>query len=230
MSFVHSPKIVTNGLIMCVDTASNRSYISGNSNTWINLAGTGNNGNLGFTNVTGSRMGLVLNAGTQFIPFPSNDFKFGTGNFSINAWANPATGGSPAIFGVAASVTQSRYALGFQFFSPNYAFCFIKDDNSNQVQIYSDPIIQNNWYNICMVANRQSNLSLYVNGKLNSQAIATGVTGNINPLGTCMCGGVVNGSGPNYSGMVSNISVYNRALSNVEIKQNFDALRGRFGV
>jgi len=31
-------------------------------------------------------------------------------------------------------------------------------------------------------------------------------------------------------GELSNIMIYNRALSNTEISQNFNALRGRYGI
>lgn len=41
MGLVHSPSIVTNGLIVCLDAANARSY-SGSGSTWADLSGNGN--------------------------------------------------------------------------------------------------------------------------------------------------------------------------------------------
>ncbi len=45
MSLLHSPKIVTNGLVLCLDAASRKSY-PGTGNVWRDLSGNGNNGTL----------------------------------------------------------------------------------------------------------------------------------------------------------------------------------------
>ena len=44
MGLAHSPRIVTDGLVLCVDAASKRSY-PGTGTTWTDLKG-GNNGTL----------------------------------------------------------------------------------------------------------------------------------------------------------------------------------------
>jgi hypothetical protein len=55
------------------------------------------------------------------------------------------------------------------------------------------------------------------------------VTDNVNtPLGFRI-GSDISGTN-NWNGSVSNVQIYNRALSGNEIKQNFEAYRGRFGV
>ena len=41
MSFNYSPKVVTNGLVLCLDAANQKSYTSG-STTWYDLAGSNN--------------------------------------------------------------------------------------------------------------------------------------------------------------------------------------------
>ena len=45
MSLLHSPKIVTNGLVLCLDAANRKSY-PGSGNIWRDLSGNGNNGTL----------------------------------------------------------------------------------------------------------------------------------------------------------------------------------------
>ena len=45
MALAHSPKIVTDGLVLCLDAANPKSY-PGSGTTWTDLSGNGNNGTL----------------------------------------------------------------------------------------------------------------------------------------------------------------------------------------
>jgi hypothetical protein len=45
MAFNYSPKIVTDGLVLYLDAANSKSYVSG-STTWSDLSRGGNNGTL----------------------------------------------------------------------------------------------------------------------------------------------------------------------------------------
>lgn len=68
---------------------------------------------------------------------------------------------------------------------------------------------------------------IYVNGKLKNSSSQTGVLGS--PGGSPVIGSY---QGTNYcmSGDISSIKIYNKALTAAEVKQNFNALRGRFGI
>ena len=43
MALAHSPKIVTDGLVLCLDAGNPKSY-PGSGTTWYDLSGNGNNG------------------------------------------------------------------------------------------------------------------------------------------------------------------------------------------
>ena len=45
MALSHSPKIVTDGLVLCLDAGDRKSY-SGSGTTWTDRSGEGNNGTL----------------------------------------------------------------------------------------------------------------------------------------------------------------------------------------
>jgi hypothetical protein len=45
MSLIHSPRIVTDGLVLCLDAGNPKSY-TGSGTTWTDLSGNGNNGTL----------------------------------------------------------------------------------------------------------------------------------------------------------------------------------------
>ena len=45
MSLAHSPRIITDGLVLCLDAGNTKSY-PGSGTTWTDLSGQGNNGTL----------------------------------------------------------------------------------------------------------------------------------------------------------------------------------------
>lgn len=82
-----------------------------------------------------------------------------------------------------------------------------------------------NWFHAAATYNGSS-VNIYVNGNLES---TNARSGNITP-GAKNIGSSSGGGSEYFNGTIDNVKIYNRALSNLEIKQNFQALRSRFGV
>lgn len=85
---------------------------------------------------------------------------------------------------------------------------------------------ENVWVNLCVTVSGTS-INTYLNGVLaNSQTMDNNMKGfSSETLGV--------GNGYGYyrlQGEVDNVNVYNRALTAAEIQQNFNALRGRYGI
>jgi hypothetical protein len=78
-----------------------------------------------------------------------------------------------------------------------------------------------------MVKNGTS-LSIYINGVLDSTH--TVVTTVPSSFGSLVIGGNPQNGSQYYSGSISNIKIYNRALSATEIQQNYNTLKRRFGL
>lgn len=68
---------------------------------------------------------------------------------------------------------------------------------------------------------------IFINGELKNSSAQTGVLGS--PSSSPMIGTY---QGTNYSmnGKISNVKIYNKALTEEEVKQNFNAIRGRYGL
>jgi hypothetical protein len=66
MGFYRGPNVVTNGLVLNLDAANTKSYVSG-STTWRDLSGNGNNGTLvnGPTFSSNYGGGIVFNGSNQ---------------------------------------------------------------------------------------------------------------------------------------------------------------------
>ena len=84
----------------------------------------------------------------------------------------------------------------------------------------------NTWYHIAQIWNGTS-LTAYFNN-ISYSATRTGL---VTPIGTVLSLGANPWSlNENTSGQISVVRLYNRALTAAEVSQNFNALRGRFGL
>lgn len=85
----------------------------------------------------------------------------------------------------------------------------------------------NTWYYVTVTWSTSTNtLTGYINGV---QSFSSNHTYWATQLAS-VCFGVGFSSDRFFSGLISNASIYNRALSAAEVKQNFNALRGRYGL
>ena len=76
------------GLVLNLDAGNSSSYTSG-ATTWTDLTGKGNHGTLNNVTYSSSNQGyLSFNGTTSYVSLPnSTDFNFGTGDFTIELWA-----------------------------------------------------------------------------------------------------------------------------------------------
>lgn len=80
--------VSTTGLVLNLDAGNSSSYNSG-ATTWTDLTGRGNHGTLNNVTYSSNSQGyLSFNGTSSYISLPnSNDFNFGTGDFTIELWA-----------------------------------------------------------------------------------------------------------------------------------------------
>jgi hypothetical protein len=86
----------------------------------------------------------------------------------------------------------------------------------------------NTWVHVTQTITSAGVSTLYVNGV--SAAVITGFTYNLTSPGQIGIGAWGTYTGQSFQGSISNVNIYNRALSAAEIQQNFNALRGRFNI
>ena len=220
MALSHSPRIITDGLVLCLDAANRKSYPT-TGTTWTDLSGRGNNGTLvngvGYNGSNGGS--LSFDGVDDVITFASNNIISGTQNFTVEAIVKSNNTASPDyIFG---NYGLSNYnGLELYSYLNKFRFWYGAETFSNST------ISPNTWY--ILVCTRSGNTtSIYINGILD-------ITGtNPNSITTSLSYRIGNGPDYNteiYSGNISKVSVYNRALSAAEIKQNYNALKSRYGL
>jgi hypothetical protein len=224
MSFNYSPKIVTDGLVLCLDAANTKSYVSG-STAWNDLSRGGNNGTLinGPTFNTGSLGSIVFDGTDDFIDCGNNNNLDLTNNFSLGVWLkrNLVQTSDSAVVG---RITNANGYAGYMlWFTGGGISLYIRSG----IRASTGTIVADTNCYVVGTYNG-STASVYVNGILvNSQstsveAIPTGVNFQI--------GKYTFDSPRNFAGNIFNTQVYNRALSAQEVLQNYNATKTRFGL
>lgn len=217
MGLSHSPKIVTNGLVLALDAANNKSY-PGSGTTWTDLSGNNNTGTLTngptFSAVNGGS--IVFDGTNDYVAVSSNaNLTFGTADFSIefwiyntNSWSSTfdlTDGGS----GACAIYTSSGNLRIAPQFGSSIAIASISTLSLNV------------WYKLSVVKN-SSVTTAYING------YSIGNTSDIKNYSSSILT-LVGGQDGYFTGRISNILIYNRALSTTEILQNYNTTKVRFG-
>lgn len=242
MAFNYSPKIVTNGLVLYFDAANPRSYISG-STVWNDMSRIGNNGAL--TNgptYNRANAGSIVFDGTN--DYVNTSLSTITRPFSMNVWVYfNSLSGWQTMLGQNASGTGALGAFYFQKTNPSQAivgagrtantFGMALTQNvatSAATFCYDSMIVTASiWYNYHISATT-TDLTLYRNGT------SVFTTGSTFPV-VSTSGSVIAGAGYYSNAIVDYgsvnlpiIQIYNRALSAQEVLQNYNALKGRFGL
>ena len=106
-------------------------------------------------------------------------------------------------------------------------------DNGTSVTYLSSPttysFYDSSWHNVSVQAN-STTLLLYIDGKSAGSTDTTWSGSTRWPTNTTNIGRDNNNSNYFFRGAISSFKIYNRVLSAAEIQQNFNALRGRFGI
>ena len=224
MALSHSPSIVTSGLILNLDAANRRSY-PGTGTVWTDLSGNRNNGILSDGPTFDSRNGGSI----SFAPVTNPSKKcnvnhnqiFNSPGVTMSCWfyVNSLPGGETPLIR-----KEIQWALQLDSASRIFNLITIAGVWGGKYMYY--PFVINRWYNLLATYDAISEMKTYVDGIFLDNYIRTGSidtnTNNI-AIGHGCCPTSVNGN-------ISIVQVYNRALSASEVAQNFNALRGRFGI
>ena len=233
----YGPRIVSNGLVLCLDAANKRSY-PGTGTTWTDLSGNGNNGTL--TN------GPTFNAGNMgSILYDGADDQIDCGN---NSSLNISTNLTLGIWVKFNSLSSDPNLISKQWCSGNqfsYSWAVLSDgriyygfDSDGQCSSITGEYTSTNivcttgiWY--CLnIVHTSTSINLYSNG-ISIPGTLAGSYGTIYTSTVPVRLGVyrnLSGAFANYlSGNISNVQIYNRALSATEVLQNYNAVKSRFG-
>jgi len=224
--------IVKDGLVLDLDAAKRDSY-PGTGTAWNDISGFRNNGTLtngpSFNSANGGS--IVFDGSNDYVITPSTTYDFSTNaNFTYCAWIYPNFNSSlnsgKAVIDFT-SPTYTRSYLRWEGTSLGFYFDIAVSGGGSAWRTSSIPTFSaNTWNYICFTHDSSNVGNFYFNGSIISTTRlfngASTVTNNSITIGY----GAVNSY--YWSGGISTVQIYNRALSATEVLQNYNATKGRY--
>ena len=227
MGVAYNSRIITDGLVLALDAANTKSY-PGSGTTWTDLSGGGNTGTLSGVGYSASNGGaLTFDGSDDYVNCGSpSTLNFGTGNFNLSCWVNiPSTSGADWIGIISRYVLVSSAGFWIQL-NPGNRYVGFGWDGSAFITS-SSSAGGGQWKFISCQRTGSTSAEVYVNGisVASSSSMSSGTSN-----GQQIDIGRMDIAGRYSAGNIAQVSIYNRALSAAEISQNFNALRGRYGI
>ena len=227
-------KIVTNGLVLALDAADKNSYISGSS-TWYDLTANNNTGSLiNGPTYSSAHGGSIVFDGTNDYAITSDitSSYYVSSSFTISSWVNVSSTntGFRGIFGCFDDNSPSVNFTGYSFWiRPGESkFNFLIGGPSGFTFIPADSNYQTDtWYNLTGI-NTGGISYFYINGILQSATSNQSISPPQHPVKIGRT--YKNTNDYYYSGKVANGMIYTKALSAIEVLQNYNAQKSRFNL
>lgn len=225
MAFIHSPKIITEGLRFYLDVGNNKSY-PGSGTLWRDISGNNNSGSLvnGPTFNASNGGSLAFDGTNDYVALPNNSINSNS-DLTLVFWSKVNS------FTVASCLLGTYAGIGH---------LQVRYDAAGRIDVVKSYIAQIgpftaytatvNTINNIVITKSSSTYRLYIDGIYRDQ-VTSAQTFN---TGTPALGTNYNTAGASLvellNGNLYAFMLYNRALSDLEVLQNFNALRSRFGI
>lgn len=234
MGFLNGPKIITDGLVLNLDAADRNSYVSG-SLVWNDMSGNGYNGTLinGPTFDSSNGGSVVFDGSNDYVSgsiIPSSSYNNG---HTVMAFHKLTNGGYfPTVFalgkitGAGGDCINVGYAAGagnLQSYLVTTAATYqtlITDNTLNKLIC-----VTTTWDGLAV----NGTLKYYINKDVKTTITTQGLLALEGPTSLYRVGNRISLDIPFY-GNIYNVLMYNRALTQQEINQNYDVLKSRFGL
>ena len=232
MGVYAGPEISSDGLVLSLDAGNTKSY-SGSGTIWNDISGRGNNGTLtnGPTYSSANGGSIVFDGtndyvsgslGTLNAPFTLEYF----GKFNNVSQNNYEYFGSVGNFTSNGMISISK--IGTQDANTSYhGYMYVYPGFGGVVKTDIDLRTTNYQHLVVVLLSSPPYIKVYKNGIEGS--MVDSLTAAINTNGNYRVGTWDNNTWW-LNGNIASTKIYNRALSAAEVSQNFNALRGRYGV
>jgi hypothetical protein len=223
MAAFDGPAIVRDGLITHLDAANPRSY-AGSGTSWLDVSGRSNHGTLVNTpTYSSSNLGYLSFNGSTNHATTTSSLTLTTGTMLVWLWRN---GTQSAWTGLVYSrAAGGSNIAGLSFSSDGATLSYTWGNGGTDYNWATGLTTPNQGWCMAAVSVGASTTTMYLNGGQASQAYTPGTLSLASVyLAQDTLGGRF------FNGYLGAVKIYNRALSTNEIAQNFNALRGRYGL
>lgn len=238
----HSPRIVTDGLVLCLDAANPKSY-PGTGTTWFDLSGRGNHVTLYNTPIFQNKK-FTFDGVNEYAKTTNSIDLSNTNAITVIHLFKVLSYSSLSIVHELSNNFNSYSDAFVASYSDNSVsqnneiFASLKGNVNYNVAVYDKTLLNDlNWHHFCVVHNTtetsKENL-IYTDSSLKNELfnpLSGYGNNNTNNFGNRELFFYSRGGTSFFCNIeVSYVALYNRALSANEIQQNFVALRGRYGI
>ena len=234
MSFNYSPKIVNDSsLLFYLDAVNTKSYVSG-STTWTDISKGGNTGTLvngpSFSSANGGS--IIFDGTDDYCNVPISAVPTGS-QATVSFWTKFNVTQASSIFSAYNSAGQRQINIHLTW-SDSIAYWDCGATGGTYDRINSSTLTtaqKTGWHNWVFTKDATAGtMVIYLDGI--SLASGTGKTNTIGTISTASkrCAIASFDDTMYYSGNISSMLLYNRALSATEITQNFNTHKSRFGL
>jgi hypothetical protein len=217
-----APNIVNNGLVLCLDAANTKSYVSG-STTWMDLSRSGINGTLTngpiFSSTNG---GSIMFDGVD--DYVSTNYNTALNNFTVCVWFRVPDSTNAA----ARRILDKNYITGF----------WLGKNTSGAANSWGGGVLESSppygryltltdsqWHFLTSIRSGTTH-TLYGDGITNTTSGTVSSTA-LNTENLFI--GIENGGSlQQLKGNIAQILIYNRDLSITEVLQNYNATKARY--
>ena len=217
MGVLYNSRIVTDGLVLCLDAGDRMSY-PGAGTTWTDLSKNRNNGTLtnGPTFNSANGGSLAFDGTDDYVDLGSQVANLST--FTLSYWINPnqADVSSTSLMPIG---WDDNYLDRVIYYSTRRddLFFWFGPTSADRVSISYNTVNDNTWYNF-VITRGSTYVKMYQDNILLGQSTTTGDNVNFQWIGK------------ETPANIALLHVYNRALTPDEIRQNYKATKGRFGL
>ena len=231
MALLHSPSIITEGLIFCLDSGNIKSY-SGSGATWTDLSLRKNHSTLSNTPTYSSTSGGYLSFASA-----SSQYATATNPGNLSRWTVEAVVRFTSSYSAKVAMVVGGQYDGVT--NLNFAIGTINSPTNYNIAV---GFFNGSWRNTTGIA-YPLNTWAHITGTYDGSTVRQFTNGSeVDSLvysGTPASGGEIRinrrwddtvSSGNLFDSNISVVRIYNRALTTSEIQQNFNALKGRYGI
>jgi hypothetical protein len=231
MSIAGPGKIIQDGLVLYLDAANSKSFVSG-STTWTDISRNNNSGSLingpAFNSANG---GVISFDGTNDYVSVTNSANYNPSTaLTVELWYNSTTTPSGLFYTYCLLSSQQSVApfngidiRGSSATTLNFAIAI----SSAETFVSLGTITANQWTCVAVTYNGSA-LNGYRNGVLVQSTSKSGTIDSTNK--DLWIGNNPSFSPRYYSGQMSALKIYNRALSATEVLQNYNVEKKKFGL
>lgn len=221
------PVVVTDGLILYLDAANSASYTG--ISTWYDLSDYQYDATLG-----GSPSYSPVNAGvldfngsSQWVEVAKNDIHDNLGDSTFDFWLKFESLSDPIATALFTKRTDTANGIFIFVWSGNGGYIsFDFGGSANRWITYVQPTL-GIWSNLAFTKDSSAR-RMYTNGILTTSYYVPGA--DLSGMATPLVLAKSQAASYYLDGMIASFKMYNRALSDIEIRQNFETLRSRFGI